>query len=256
MNIVDPKSPTFSTASSLQSGSHRGSHRGSRHGSLISNQCNFELSIRHSPGGSKFSTLPMLTKRYPPSRSHDVSIDVSIETNVSSYSDSVHTEIIRIPRVPPTPETATSNRTFTQSQSVDKTNSSVSKAVVEHHSNMSSPISPMGHNDSTDLKITQVPLATTSIRTPVSSNISRTSNNSSEIDSECTGGFATNEQRLQLHLKGKGNPYRIMRCNVETDLEAGLQTYFELDVLDESNKFICDNCTAKRMEERGIYFVS
>lgn len=68
------------------------------------------------------------------------------------------------------------------------------------------------------------------------------------------GDFTTNEKQLQLYLKQNGFPYRVMRRNVETDLEAGLQSYFELDVLDESNKFMCDNCTARRMEKRGIGF--
>ena len=62
---------------------------------------------------------------------------------------------------------------------------------------------------------------------------------------------ATDEKLLQLHLKKEKFPYRILRCNVETDLEAGLQTYFELDVLDEDNKFMCDVCTALRIEKQG-----
>jgi len=63
--------------------------------------------------------------------------------------------------------------------------------------------------------------------------------------------FATNEKLLQLHLKSQKFPYRTLRCDVETDLETGLQAYFELDVLDEDNKFICDVCTALRIEEQG-----
>jgi len=63
--------------------------------------------------------------------------------------------------------------------------------------------------------------------------------------------FATDEKLLQIHLKKEKFPYRILRCNVETDLEAGLQAYFELDVLDEDNKFMCDVCTALRIEEQG-----
>ncbi|XP_065912947.1 ubiquitin carboxyl-terminal hydrolase 45-like isoform X2 [Dysidea avara] len=63
--------------------------------------------------------------------------------------------------------------------------------------------------------------------------------------------FTTDEKQLQLHLKKEKFPYRVSRCNVETDLEAGLQAYFELDVLDEHNKFMCDVCTAERVEKQG-----
>ena len=68
--------------------------------------------------------------------------------------------------------------------------------------------------------------------------------------------FTINEKLLQLHLKKEKFPYRILRCDVETDLEAGLQAYFELDVLDEHNKFMCDVCTAQRLEKRGIVLYS
>ena len=68
--------------------------------------------------------------------------------------------------------------------------------------------------------------------------------------------FTIDENLLQLHLKEENFPYRILRCDVETDLEAGLQTYFELDVLDEHNKFMCDVCTAQRLEKRGIVLYS
>ncbi|XP_065912951.1 ubiquitin carboxyl-terminal hydrolase 45-like isoform X2 [Dysidea avara] len=63
--------------------------------------------------------------------------------------------------------------------------------------------------------------------------------------------FTTDEKLLQLHLKNEKLPYRVSRCDVETDLEAGLQAYFELDVLDENNKFMCDVCTALGVDEQG-----
>ena len=54
-------------------------------------------------------------------------------------------------------------------------------------------------------------------------------------------------------VKGEKFPYRVLRCDVETDLEAGLQAYFELDVLDKDNKFMCDVCTSHRVEKKGTY---
>ena len=65
--------------------------------------------------------------------------------------------------------------------------------------------------------------------------------------------FTTDEKLLQLHLKKEKFPYRVLRCDVETDLEAGLQAYFELDVLDKDNKFMCDVCTSHRVEKQGMF---
>jgi len=190
-----------------------------------------ELSMRQTPRGSKRSSIiSVFTKASSLSRS-------PVESYVAkaSYSDSVHTGIIRIPRVPPNSEAATSVTTMTQSVNTNNTNTTI--AVIEHNSYVPPPVSvsTMHHNDGANL-------------VPSSPGIQPTTS----PFSECIGDFATNEQQLQLYLKQNGLPYRVMRRNVETDLEAGLQAYFELDVLDEKNKFMCDRCTVERMEKRGF----
>ena len=218
MNILS-KSPTYTIPRSHQEGdSHQGSY--------ISSQCEIELSMRQTPKSLKHSPMHMLTKRRSLSRSLDESFDAR-----ASYSDSVRTEIIRIPQVPSISEAAGSIATWPRS--VNKNNSSANNSVVEHHSSVVS----VHCNDNCNPPVSSNP------DMPPSSDVS-------ETVSQCND-FTTNEQKLQLHLKQHGFPYRVMRRNVETDLEAGLQQYFELDVLDENNKFICDTCTAQRTEKRG-----
>lgn len=226
VNIVRPKSPTDTIAHSLQGSSHRGSFAGS--------QCDFEISMQRQPSkGSRHTTLRMPMRANSLSRWHDESCEAN-----ASYSDSVRSGIIRIPRIPPSSETTGSIATLVGS--VDKHNTS--KTVIEHHPDVCPPVSNMDYTDN-------------AYSSPFNPTISLSTNSKvSETVSECIGDFTTNEKELQLYLKRERLPYRVMRRNVETDLEAGLQTYFELDVLDENNKFICDNCTAKRMEERGTCF--
>ena len=211
MNILS-KSPTYTLARSHQSGSHRSSR--------VDSQCEMELSIRAPKTTKRFSPMHTLTK----SRSLSKSLDNDAK---ASYSDSVRTEIIRIPQVPPISEDAISVR------SVDK-NTSVNNSVTMDHSGVCSPVSTSHYNSNfvshnPDMLPTDVASET-------------------GID---IGNFSTNEQKLQLYLKRNNFPYRVMRCDAETDLEAGLQAYFELDVLDDNNKFICDTCTAKRIEKQG-----
>lgn len=224
MPIVQPKSPTHTTARSDQGGSRRSSYMGS--------QYEFEISMQHgSYQGSGYSTLRSVpVKANSLSKSHDESVVVN-----GSLSDSVHTGIIRIPQLPPSSDAATSITTLMPS--IDQGNTSnMDNAGNEHHSNVSSPVTNM---DSTDNAY------------PTFLKSSTTTSNVSESVSQYNGDFATNEQQLQLYLKQKRLCYRMIRRNVDTDLEAGLQLYFELDVLDDNNKFICDKCTAKRVEERG-----
>lgn len=226
--------------------------------------------MQNTPKSSRHSTH-MLARTNSVGRSLEESVEVP-----SSYSDSVRTGIVRIPRVPPihedganttTPQRILNNDTTisgdiehhpivsppapTEDHDSAKPNTSMSSAVVanvsshdyhdnntktntnvmvENHSKVSSPVSAMDHN------------GCVSDMLPTSSSTPRSVSQSE---------FTTNEQQLQVHLKQNNFPYRVMRRNVETDLEAGLQAYFELDVLDENNKFLCDKCTAERMEKRG-----
>lgn len=194
------------------------SHQSSSHQRHSSNsQHEMELSIYQTSKGSRRSSIKhVLAKTNSLSRSLVESFDTKV-----SLPDSVRSGIIVIPRVLPISEAPTSATTM--AQSVDKNNTNTTIAVVEHH------------NDSANL-VPSSPAIPPTI-SPVSEHI---------------GDFATNERHLQLYLKQNGFPYRMMRRNVETDLEAGLQAYFELDVLDENNKFMCDQCTANRMEKRGF----
>ena len=218
VNIIS-KSPTYTLASSHQ-------------GSYASSQCEMELSMRQTPKNQRRSSpMQILTRIRSLSRS------LNEPETQASRSGSVHTEIIRIPQVPPISEGATS-----MTRSVDKNNSSVNNSVVEHPPYVSSsPVSTMHCNDSCDL-------VSSNPNMPATSSASETVSQSISI-----GDFTTNEQKLQLYLKQHGFPYRVMRRNVGTDLEAGLQIYFELDVLDDNNKFICDTCTAERIEKQGKY---
>ena len=207
---IHSKSPSHTLARSHQSGSHRSSYIGS--------PCDMELSIQTPKPTKRFSPMRALT------RSLSKSLDKSFEAK-ASYSDSVHTEIIRIPQVTPISGEATSVR------SVDQNYISVNNSVTIDPSTIYSPVSTTRYNSNLASPNPDMLLA------------SETS-----ID---ISNFATNEQKLQLYLKQNNLPYRVMRCDAETDLEAGLQAYFELDVLDDNNKFICDTCTAKRIEKQG-----
>ena len=223
VNIIS-KSPAYSIPHSHQGSSHRGSY--------ISEM---ELSMHQTPKSPRRSaSVDILTRTNLVSRSLDETFEAE-----ALRSDSVHTEIIRIPQVLPISEAAAAATSITRS--VDNSNSSVNNSVVEHHSNVPSPVSTMHGNDNCHLVSSNPDM-------PPSSTASET-----VCQSINNGDFASNEQKLQLYLKQNGLPYRVMRRNVETDLEAGLQIYFELDVLDENNKFICDKCTAERMEKQGIY---
>ena len=219
MKIIS-KSPTYTIPRSHQGDSRRGSYTS-----------DMELSTRQTPKSwRRSSPMQILTKAKSLSRSLDGPFEAQ-----ASCSDSVHTEIIRIPQVPPISEVATS-----MTRSVDMNNSSVNNSVLEHHSNAFSPVSTMNCNDNCDLVSSNPDM-------PPTSSASETVSQSINI-----GDFTANEQKLQLYLKQHGLPYRVMRHNVGTDLEAGLQIYFELDVLDDNNKFICDKCTAERIEKQGI----
>lgn len=217
MNIIS-KSSTYTLARSNQ-------------GSYVSSQCEIELSTQQTSKNQRRSSPIQIQTR---TRSLSRSLDGPFELQ-ASCSGSVHTEIIRIPKVPPIPEAATS-----MTRSVDKNSSSVNNSVVERPPNVSSfPVSTMHCNDNCDLVSSNPDM-------PPASSASETVSQSISI-----GDFTTNEQKLQLYLKQHGLPYRVMRRNVGTDLEAGLQIYFELDVLDDNNKFICDTCTAERIEKQG-----
>jgi len=76
-------------------------------------------------------------------------------------------------------------------------------------------------------------------------------NSSSGVAAAKFAEYTIDESLLQLHLKKENIPYRNLRSNVDTDLEAGLQAYFELDILDEHNKFMCDVCATTKTEEQG-----
>lgn len=225
--MVLPKSPTHTAAQSDRSGSRRSSFMGSQH--------EFEMSMQHgSYKGSGYSTLRSVpTKVYSLGKSNDETV---VENG--SLCDSVHTGIIRISHMPPScSDAATSIATLTPSADQGNNNNMGNN---EHHSNVSSPVTNTDNTDNAYIAN--------------SFNMSITSKVSESV-SQCTGDFATNEKQLQLHLKQNGFLYRVIRRNVDTDLEAGLQAYFELDVLDDNNKFICDTCTAERMEKRGEYLV-
>ena len=225
--MVYPKSPTHTIT--------RSDHRsGSRRSSFMGSQGEFEISMQHSSyKGSGYSTLHSVPMKV---NSLGKSLDESVVEN-GSLCDSVQTGIIRIPQMPPScSDAATSIATLTPS--VDQGNSNnMGNAGNEHHSNVSSPVTNMDVTDNAYLTSFNPSTSTTS--------------NVSESVSQCIGDYATNEKQLQLHLKQNGFLYRVIRRNVDTDLEAGLQAYFELDVLDDNNKFICDKCTAERMEKRG-----
>ena len=187
--------------------------------------------MRQTPKSQRRSSpMQILTRTKSLTRSFDEHFEAQ-----ASCSGSVHTEIIRIPQVPPISEAATS-----MTRSVDKNNSSVNNSVVERPPDISPPVSTMHCNDNYDLVSSNPDMPPTSDAETVSQSIS-------------IGDFATNEQKLQLYLKRHNLPYRVMRRNVGTDLEAGLQIYFELDVLDDNNKFICDKCTTERIEKQGNY---
>jgi len=169
---------------------------------------------------------------------HSMLTSEFVESN--RFTDSVQSSTVVIPHMPDVPSMTKPIK------SADDGHTNVTTVTIENETNPQ-----------------YQPLADVSISSEVNHSDKMVSSSpvvGKASDSNCGAGtvaavkgakYTTDEKLLQLHLKKEKFPYRVLRCNVETDLEAGLQAHFELDVLDEDNKFMCDVCTSHRVEKQG-----
>jgi len=85
------------------------------------------------------------------------------------------------------------------------------------------------------------------------------------VDTEISINGETTEQldqniplskaKLNEYLASKGFYYQVSceEAKCPTGIEKALQDYTALDILDEDNKFICQNCTQKRKANKNVY---